>query len=69
MAMGSDYDLAIVGSGPAGLTAALYSGRAKLDTVILEKSNPGGAIVNSDLVENFPGFPQGISGANLSGDA
>ncbi len=63
--MTSDYDLIIVGSGPAGLTAALYSGRAKLSTAILEKGTLGGSIVNAESVENFPGFPKGISGSKL----
>jgi thioredoxin reductase (NADPH) len=66
--MSAEYDVVIIGSGPAGLTAGIYCGRAKLNTVILEKGNPGGSIINADLVENFPGFPQGISGANLSAD-
>jgi thioredoxin reductase (NADPH) len=65
MAIRADYDVVIVGSGPAGLTAGLYCGRAKLHTAMLEKSDLGGSIVNADLIENFPGFPQGISGADL----
>ena len=62
----SDYDLIIIGSGPAGLTAGLYAGRAKLSTVIIEKETLGGRITNAELVENFPGFPQGTSGSELS---
>ena len=62
----SDYDLIIIGSGPAGLTAGLYASRAKLSTVIIEKGTLGGCITNAELVENFPGFPQGISGSELS---
>ncbi|MBM4432660.1 MAG: FAD-binding protein [Chloroflexi bacterium] len=61
-----DYDLIIIGGGPAGLTAGLYASRAKLSTAIIEKSTPGGRIANTELVENFPGFPQGISGSELS---
>ncbi|MFW6105048.1 MAG: NAD(P)/FAD-dependent oxidoreductase [Chloroflexota bacterium] len=63
--MSIDYDVVVIGSGPAGLTAGIYCGRARLNTVIMERSNPGGAIVNAYLVENFPAFPQGISGADL----
>jgi thioredoxin reductase (NADPH) len=62
----ADYDVLIIGSGPAGLTAGLYCSRAKLKTVIIEKANLGGNIINAEVVENFPGFPQGISGAELS---
>ena len=62
----SDYDLIIIGSGPAGLTAGLYASRAKLNTVIIEKESLGGRIINAELVENFPGFPEGTSGSELS---
>jgi len=64
--MSNDYDVVIIGSGPAGLTAGIYCGRARLNTVILEKGNLGGSVINADLVENFPSYPQGISGATLS---
>jgi len=60
------YDLLIIGSGPAGLTAALYAARAGLKTVIFEEGTLGGAIVDTPLVENFPSYPNGISGADLS---
>jgi thioredoxin reductase (NADPH) len=59
------YDLAIVGAGPGGLTAAIYAGRSRLNTIVLEKVTPGGLITVSDWVENFPGFPEGISGEKL----
>ncbi|HEX3032470.1 MAG TPA: FAD-dependent oxidoreductase, partial [Bacillota bacterium] len=60
-----NYDLIIIGGGPAGLTAGLYASRAKLKTLLLEKALPGGAIVTTDLVENYPGFPEGINGFEL----
>ena len=63
--MAKDYDVVIIGSGPAGLAAALYCGRARLKTVLLEKDTLGGAIVDAELVENFPGFQEGILGVEL----
>jgi thioredoxin reductase (NADPH) len=54
------YDLVIIGAGPAGMTAALYAARYKLKTILLEKMIPGGQIILSDRIENFPGFPGGI---------
>ena len=59
------YDLIIIGAGPAGLTAALYSGRFRLQTLILEQMAPGGQIILSSTIENFPGFPGGIPTAEL----
>ncbi|MEM0488203.1 MAG: FAD-dependent oxidoreductase [Candidatus Bathyarchaeia archaeon] len=61
------YDLVIVGSGPAGLTAGLYAGRARIRTLIVEKSAIGGELMNRDLLENFPGYPEGIYGPELAG--
>ena len=58
-------DLIIVGAGPAGLTAGLYAARAKLDVLLLEKFAPGGQVLLTDMVENYPGFPEGISGFEL----
>ncbi|MFW5908765.1 MAG: NAD(P)/FAD-dependent oxidoreductase, partial [Desulfosalsimonas sp.] len=61
----TEYDLIIVGAGPAGLSAAIYAARARLSVLVLEKAAPGGQILVTDLIENYPGFPQGISGAEL----
>jgi thioredoxin reductase (NADPH) len=54
------YDVVIIGAGPAGLAAAVYTGRARLNTLILEKGMPGGQILMTDFVENYPGFPEGM---------
>ncbi len=58
-------DILIVGAGPAGLTAAIYSGRALLSTVILEKGLPGGQLNETDLIENWPGFADAVSAPEL----
>ncbi len=60
------YDCVIVGGGPAGMTAGIYTGRAKLKTLLLEEKAIGGEIVVADIVENYPGFPKGISGSDLT---
>jgi thioredoxin reductase (NADPH) len=60
-----DYDLVIIGAGPAGLTAALYAGRYRLKTAFLEKMSAGGQILLSPAIENYPGFPDGISTEEL----
>lgn len=60
------YDLIIIGGGPAGLTAATYAGRAAIKTLVLLGTNPGGQVSNSEHVENFPGFPEGVSGPELA---
>ncbi|TAN60434.1 thioredoxin-disulfide reductase [bacterium] len=54
------YDLIIIGGGPAGLTAALYAGRSRLRTLLIEKMALGGQIILSPTIENYPGFPGGI---------
>ncbi len=64
--MADIIDIAIVGGGPAGLTAAIYGARARLNTVVFEAGLPGGQIVSASTVENYPGFPDGISGSDLA---
>lgn len=59
------HDLVIIGAGPAGLTAALYAGRFRLKTALLEKMTAGGQIILSATIENYPGFPGGISTLEL----
>ena len=60
------YDIFIIGGGGAGLTAALYTSRANLKTILLEKLTPGGQIALTDVVENYPGFPEGVTGTDIS---
>ena len=65
MTLTTDIDLVIIGGGPAGLTAGLYAARARLKVKILEKLAPGGQILTTDWVDNYPGFPEGLSGFDL----
>ncbi|MCX7934652.1 MAG: thioredoxin-disulfide reductase [Planctomycetota bacterium] len=60
------YDVLIIGAGPAGLSAAVYAGRAALKTLLLERSEAGGQMALTLDIANFPGFPDGIDGAELS---
>jgi len=62
---GSPVDVVIVGAGPAGLTAAVYAGRALLSTVVIEKGLPGGQLNETDLIENWPGFADAVSAPEL----
>jgi len=62
----SKYEVVIIGGGPAGLTAGLYTSRAGLKTLLIERGIFGGQIVNASKVDNYPGFPEGISGFDLA---
>lgn len=64
--LAKDYDIVIIGGGPAGLSAGLYATRDRLSTILVEKGPIGGQIINAALVENYPGFPEGISGYDLT---
>lgn len=59
------YEVAIIGGGPAGLTAGMYLRRSHIEAVLIERELPGGQPITSPLVENYPGFPEGIAGVEL----
>lgn len=61
-----EYDIVIIGGGPAGLTAGIYTSRARLSSLLIEEMAAGGRIVDAGLVENYPGFSQGVSGLELA---
>ena len=60
------YDLVVVGAGPAGLTAAVYAAREGIETLIIERSGVGGQAGGTQFIENYPGFSQGVAGAELA---
>jgi len=61
----TDHQIIIIGGGPAGLTAGLYAARDRLQTVLVERGVVGGQVLLTDWIDNYPGFPEGISGADL----
>src|SRR3990172_5348920 len=63
--MSDIYDVIIIGGGPAGLTAGIYCARARFKTLMIEKMIPGGQVMTAFMIENYPGFPEGIQGPDL----
>ncbi len=61
----NEYDVVIVGGGPAGLTAGMYAARAALKCLLVERGMPGGQAATTEQIENYPGFPDGVSGPEL----
>jgi len=64
--MAERYDLIVVGAGPAGLSAAIYAARARLRTLVLDESVPGGQVKTTHKVSNYPGFPEDVKGTDLA---
>jgi len=65
-ALKDEYDVVIFGAGPAGLTSSIYASRAKISVLALEKETVGGEAASTDLIENYPGFPEGVRGSELT---
>ena len=63
--MDKNYDVIIIGAGPAGLTAAVYAGRAGMKTAMLESEAPGGKMIKTDIICNYPGIDE-VTGVDLS---
>lgn len=63
--MKTDYDLIIIGGGPAGLTAGMYASRGGLNTLLIEKNGEGGPLSITEWIENYPGFPEGVASHEL----
>ena len=63
--MSKIYDVIIIGGGPAGYTAALYASRAGLETLVIEKMSAGGQMALTDVIDNYPGFEEGVDGFTL----
>ena len=59
------YDIIILGAGPAGLTAAIYAGRAKMKTLVISKQTPGGQVLQTERIDNYPGYPKSVAGIDL----
>lgn len=64
--MSERYDVVVIGAGPAGLTAAIYASRARLRTLVLDESIPGGQVKTTHKVSNYPGFPEDVKGSELA---
>ena len=60
------YDVVVVGAGPAGISASIQLKRSGIEPLLLEKDETGGLLLNANLVENYPGFPDGVSGEILA---
>lgn len=60
------YDVIVIGGGPSGLSATIYASRARLKTLLIEKNACGGQMLMTDVIDNYPGFGDGISGFDLA---